>query len=73
MVHKIGSILLHTSMYEATQVQILITLHKNGNSFQQVSSRQYKTNSVVSIDVLHFTNPMLEGCVDTVFLCGHNN
>jgi hypothetical protein len=73
MVHKIGSILLHTSMYEATQVPILITLHKNGNSFQQVSSRQYKTNSVVSFDVLHFTNPMLEGCVDTVFLCGHNN
>jgi len=68
MAHKIGSILLHTSMYEATQVPILITLHKNGNSFQRVSSRQYKTNSVVSFDV-----PMLEGCVDTVFLCGHNN
>jgi len=30
MAHKIGSILLYTSMYEATQVQILIILHKNG-------------------------------------------
>ena len=61
MVHKIGSILLHTSMYEATQVQILITVHKNGKIlFDQVSSRQYKTNSVVSSDVLHFTKPLLE-------------
>ena len=36
-------------------------------SSQQVSSRQYKTNPVVSIVVLDFTKLMLELCLDTVF------